>query len=347
MKTRLFALPFFAALAWADGTWPNGLTVTFNGGTALEIHTESSLANSPLSTSGSVAISDRNLVSRTVVDKQGRMLFTYDIEAAPDGGSPARYTIRIKPHDPNQVNLYYLTFQPGDELSVAGTPYVVRADGKISGERFGEVQVSGLTLEKVAAAFKARTKERQMDIKVTSAKRDVPTVASVREFKSVRIGEAVSIDILFNPSTGERIFDVIQPITLTPAQVALKETAQLEDEFSFMKVRIAINGKTVEEPGNSWMIGGAMKIALPGRGTVYLAIKPVTSHPFQPVGRAEKGKLTFPLGTDFVEITSAENVMKKSSYRTIWVYWDPKAPNTHSVDLTCSGTIESLLPKND
>jgi hypothetical protein len=86
-------------------------------------------------------------------------------------------------------------------------------------------------------------------------------------------------------------------------------------------------------------------VALPGHGTVYLAIHPVTSHSFQAVGRAERGKLSFPIGAEFVEITSTENTMKKSPYRTIWVYWDTAAPNTETVDFTCSGTIESLLPK--
>jgi hypothetical protein len=340
-------LPVFvcAAAAWADSAWPNGLTVTFNGGTALEIHTESTLANSPLSTSGSVAISDRNEVSRTVVDKQGRMLFTYDIEATPEGGSSARYTIRIKPHDPNRVNLSYFTFAAGDQVAVGDAVYTVRADGKIAVDRVGEVMAAGLSPDRLATALRDRLKEH-VNVSVKSARRDVPTVAAVREFKGVKIGEGVSIDILHNPSTGERIFDVIQPLSPGPRGVqTAREAPKLEDEFSLMKARIAINGKTVEEPGNNWMIGGALKIALPGHGTVYLAVSPVTSHAFQAVGRAEKGKLSFPIGPDFVEITSPENIMKKSAYRTIWVYWDPNAPNTETVDITCSGTIESLLPK--
>ena len=346
MMRNLVPFLVYAAAVWADSAWPNGLTVTFNGGTALEIHTESTLANSPLSTSGSVAISDRNEVSRTVLDKQGRMLFTYDIEATPEG-SPSRYTIRIKPHDPNRVNLSYFTFAAGDQLTIGGAAYTVRADGKVAIDGIGDVVAAGLSPDRLSAVLRERLKE-SVPVTVKAARRDVPTVAAIREFKGVKIGEGVSIDILFNPSTGERIFDVIQPLAPGPRGVqTAREAPKMEDEFSLMKARIAINGKTVEEPGNNWMIGGALKISLPGHGTVYLALQPVTSHPFQAVGRAEKGKLSFPIGADFVEITSPENIMKKSAYRTIWVYWDANAPNTETVDITCSGTIESLLPKKE
>jgi hypothetical protein len=330
-----------AAAAWAESTPPKGLTVTFNGGTALEIRTESTLQNSPLSTTGSVSISDRNVVSRTVVDKDGRLLFTYDIEASPEASSPLRYTIRIIPHDPNRIELNGFTFAPGDQLTIGDMPYTVRQDGTISVYQIGEIRAAGLSLRQLTSLVRGSV------VKVKAARRDAPTVSAVREFKAVRIGEGVSIDILANPATGERIYDVIQPLTpgvrggMDPA----REQPKLEDEFSLMKIRVAINGKTIREPENNWMIGGALKIALPGHGAVYLAIQPVTSHPFQPVGRAEKNRLTFPLGTDFVEITAAENVMKKSAYRTIWVYWDAAAPDTQSVDVTCSGTLDAILPK--
>jgi hypothetical protein len=329
-----------SGVAYADSGSPTALTVTFNGGSALELHTESTLRNSPFSTSGSVSISDRNQVSRTVVDKNERVLFTYDIEADVVAGQ--RYNIRIKPHDPNQINLSYFSFAPGDQLTVGETSYTVRADGMIAVKQTGDVQAAGLSPERLATALKKRGVSGQ--VKVTAARREVPTVSAMREFKNVKIGEAVSIDILYNPSTGERIFDVIQPLVPGPKMSSSsRDAAKLEDEFSLMKIRVAINGKTVQEPDNTWMIGGAIKMSLPGHGTVYLAIQPLTSHAFQPVGRAEGKRLTFPIGADFVEITGAENVMKKSSDRKIWVYWDANAANTDSVDITCSGTIEALL----
>jgi hypothetical protein len=341
MIRRLLIFAIGAAGAvYADSASPSALTVTFNGGTALEIHTESTLRNSPFSTSGSVSISDRNRVSRTVVDKNDRVLFNYDIEAEVVAGQ--RYNIRIKPHDPNQISMAYFAFAPGDQLTIGDAAYTVRGDGMIPVRQIGDVQAAGLSPDRLAAILKQRG--ITAPVKVTTARRETPTVSGIREFKNVKIGEAVSIDILFNPSTGERIFDVIQPLVPGPKMSSpARDVAKLEDEFSLMKIRVAINGKTVQEPDNSWMIGGAIKMSLPGHGTVYLALQPLTSHAFQPVGRADGKRLTFPVGADFVEITGAENVMKKSANRKIWVYWDSAAPNTESVDITCSGTIEALL----
>ena len=41
----------------------------------------------------------------------------------------------------------------------------------------------------------------------------LPTMAAVRELPPVKIGEAVTLDILYKPTTGEKIYDVFRPIT--------------------------------------------------------------------------------------------------------------------------------------
>ncbi len=46
-----------------------------------------------------------------------------------------------------------------------------------------------------------------------SAKPTFPTVAAVRNFPEVKIDQAVTLDVLFNPSTGEKIYDVLRPVT--------------------------------------------------------------------------------------------------------------------------------------
>src|SRR6185437_5024768 len=45
-----------------------------------------------------------------------------------------------------------------------------------------------------------------------SAKTTFPTVAAVRNFPEVKIDQAVILDVLFNPSTGEKIYDVLRPV---------------------------------------------------------------------------------------------------------------------------------------
>ncbi len=102
MKRRSMIVLIFAATAvFAQSKSPNALHTWFADGTALEIHTESSRANSPLSTSGSVTVGAGNDVHRVVIDTKGSMLFAYDIEAR--RVSQGTFTIRIKPVDRTKV----------------------------------------------------------------------------------------------------------------------------------------------------------------------------------------------------------------------------------------------------
>jgi len=185
-------------------------------------------------------------------------------------------------------------------------------------------------------------KHREPDVYVTvrSARRVYPTISAPREFPSVRFGEAVQLDILFNPSTGEKIFDVIQPIVV-PAEKLHPNPAH---EMSFERVRVSVNGTVVREPHNAWAIGTAAKITLPKLGTVYLVVNPSTQYPFEPVGRVDGTRLTFPVGNDIVEVMSRSNILKTQESGTVWIYRDASAKPSKFVDVEVA-PVEDLLPK--
>jgi peroxiredoxin len=62
---------------------------------------------------------------------------------------------------------------------------------------------------------------------------NVPTVAAVREFRAVKVGEMVTLDILQNPSTGEKIYDVLRPIAdRPPAPGGMMVTSVLAGTFA-------------------------------------------------------------------------------------------------------------------
>jgi hypothetical protein len=341
-----------AAAASAQTRFENGLTVTFSAGGSIRIHTESTLANSPLSSSGVVAIAEGDVSHRMVIDRQGKVMFAYDIGLSSVPNDRNAFTLRVKPADPNHFIAQYVTFAPGDQIRVevhnapeVGGVHTVRSDGNIAIDGIGDVKAGGLSPAKLTAELRTRLKDRISDpyvaVTVVAARRDYPTIAAERELLAVRIGQAVNLDILFNPTTGEKIFDVIQPIE--PPSDTSRRIAP-EDEISLEQIRISINGTLVKEFRNSWMIGGGVKIGLPGRATVYLAVKPSTSYPFQPVGRVDGGKLAFPLGNDMVEIVSRSNVLKRSETGIVWVYPDtaskPGQPVTAEV-----GMLGDLLPK--
>ena len=96
----------------------------------------------------------------------------------------------------------------------------------------------------------------------------LPTVDTVREFPAVRIGQVVTLDILFNPSTGEKVYEVIRPLTEPPPASAPHHTVVtgggVGDQLSLKEIALRVNGQSVDAPV-SWMIGGAARIDVPGR----------------------------------------------------------------------------------
>ena len=57
------------------------------------------------------------------------------------------------------------------------------------------------------------------------------TVSAVRDFPAVKLGEAVKVDILQNPTTGEKIYDVLRPSDDPPP--ASSNTTAVGDEGGF------------------------------------------------------------------------------------------------------------------
>ena len=280
-STILFAM---AAAAFAQTNSPSGLKVWFGDGTGLEIHTESTGANLPVSTSGSEVVPAGYDFHRVVFDKQGALLLGYDIEARKAG--QGTFTIRIKPVDT-------------DKFKVGG---------------------NGKWLE-------------------------IPTLTGIREFPPLRMGDAVQVDILYHPVTGERIYDVLKVSGGRPPAHAAPEPAG--ERFSLENVRVIINGKTIVEERNTWMRGAGLMIYLPGRGESYLALSPSPDYPLQASGWIDHNILRFFAGSELVEIAGKSNMLQKSDFGTVWVYHVPESDadraKDRGVEFSCGDNVESLI----
>lgn len=289
MNRTSIVLLVLASAAFAQTKVQKGLTVRFSDGTTtLEIHTESSGATSPLSTTGSVSVAPGGGPHRVVEDQEGRILFAYDIQMRKVGEGTV--TIRIKPIDQE----------------------------KIRGESwFSKHRTTGV----------------------------VPTLAGAREFPPLRPGDAVEVDILYHPATGERIYDVLKVASDAPPSP--RPPGPAGERFSLFRVRVDINGKTISGERNTWMIGGAFRIYLPGRGDFYLALSPPPGLPFQAAGWVDHNILRFHADNELVEIVGKSNMLQKSDYATVWVYHHPesgtRAAAGRSVDFTCGDDVESLI----
>jgi len=175
-------------------------------------------------------------------------------------------------------------------------------------------------IKPVDRGFEAGDPDDFLAKRYPNAPRPLPTVAAVREFPMVKLGESILLDILQNPTTGEKIYDVISPGEAFPQPVA---RAQSPDEFSVEHPRIVVNGQTMMLTGSGAASGGALCIHLPAKGSYYLSTEPSARYTFQPAGRVERDRLTIDLNNDRIELSAKGNILKDSAYRTVWVYYDP------------------------
>jgi hypothetical protein len=174
----------------------------------------------------------------------------------------------------------------------------------------------------------------------------LPTVAGVREFPAVKIGEAVTLDILYNPSTGEKIYDVLRPITSSSSVMSVT-VAVAPETISLKQISIRVNGRVMSAPP-SFLIGSAVRIDIPRHGTYVLAAndphQASPDHGFAPIAQADGKTLSWAMGRDRVEVTSSTNVLSPSGEGVLWVYHDPHyQPDV--VGLQSADTVEWLLPK--
>lgn len=139
---------------------PDHVWVWFPEGTGLELNTETTGSQNPISTSGGGMLWNGE-VYRFVVDSQGVIIFAYQVEAR-KAAVPDAIFIRIKP-----VNSAF------EEHLIENAEFM-RNVGRPPDGHF-------------------------------------PTIAGVREFPMVKRGEAVKLDILYNPTTKETIYDVLSP----------------------------------------------------------------------------------------------------------------------------------------
>lgn len=170
----------------------------------------------------------------------------------------------------------------------------------------------------------------------------LPTVAAAHDFPDVRIGQAVTLDILYNPSTGEKIFDVLRPFPASGSVMSV-DVAPSPETISLKDVGIRVNGRAVAAPA-SFLIGAAVRVDIPGHGTYVVAAYDPHQAGFSAIAQADGKTLSWTLGRDRVEITSMTNVLTGTGKGVLWVSQDLHyRPDV--VALQSADTVDWLLPK--
>jgi hypothetical protein len=176
----------------------------------------------------------------------------------------------------------------------------------------------------------------------------VATVAAVREFPGLKKGQAVQLEILYNPSTGEKIYDILRPSTDASPGYRGADAALAGEEFSFREIALAVNGQKTTAPAG-WLTGAVARLYVPGHGAYFLSTyQPKTYQAFGHVVYIDRRNLEFAIDGDFVRITSNGNVLTRAESGTVWVYHDPKyqpQSQTDKADLVFADKVESLLTR--
>jgi hypothetical protein len=209
-----------------------------------------------------------------------------------------------------------------------------------------------IRIEPISPAMEANFLDRKGAGSLKFTGPHLPTVASVREFPSVRIGEVVTLDILYNPSTGERIYDVLRPITdASPRGKMLVTGSRTPQQISLREITVRVNGQVAQAPA-AWMIGAAARIDIPGHGAyIVAAYDPQNSSPgyaFRPIAHADGKILSWTMDGEYLEITSSANALTQAVNGVLWVYHDPRYRSQDQPDavrLQTADTVEWLLPK--
>lgn len=138
----------------------------------------------------------------------------------------------------------------------------------------------------------------------------VPTVSAIREFADVKSGQSVALDILYNRTTGDKIYDLLQPFA-----------APVGDELAFSGMSMTVNGQALKELAGVGMTGAGVLIYAPGHGAWVMAAQARPG--FSAIGHVEGGRLWFESDGDRVEIQSKGPVLSNPEKNVVWVRHEP------------------------
>jgi hypothetical protein len=146
----------------------------------------------------------------------------------------------------------------------------------------------------------------------------------------VRAGDTVAIDLLENPTTGQRVVDYL--VFKRSSSPDAADLAPLEDlslaavELQLENSRISVNGSVVAA---STRLGGAISGAalwfyLPERGRFVLSLLPHSKLGFRQAGEVSNRSLTFTDGNERYEIQSTSRIVPAAGRFNLYVLHDPQ-----------------------
>lgn len=146
----------------------------------------------------------------------------------------------------------------------------------------------------------------------------------------VRAGDTVAIDLLENPTTGQKVVDYLAFKRANPAVPPepgpLEDLSLAEVELQLKDFRISLNGTVLDTStrlGGS-ISGAALWFYLPERGRFIMSLVPNPKLGFRRAGEVSNRTLTFTDGGARYDIESASRIVPAWGRFNLYVLHDPK-----------------------
>jgi len=139
----------------------------------------------------------------------------------------------------------------------------------------------------------------------------------------VRVGETVAIDLLVNPSTGQKVVDYLTLLRSAPVEMPnepARDIALADVELTVQSPRILLNGRQFAPEGSDTDAGAsgeAVGIYVPGMGRFAVSLLPHKG--FQRLGVVSGNKFRFQDGASTIEVTSQSRIVPASGVFHLYV----------------------------
>jgi hypothetical protein len=148
--------------------------------------------------------------------------------------------------------------------------------------------------------------------------------------QALRAGETLAVDLLVNPSTGQKMVDYLtirgpEQREVYTAEGPARDFSVEDVPLSIMAPRLTVNGEPVSGMANmtGGVSGAAIRFYLPDKGRFVLSLAPHESLGFRRAGEIRGSKLTFTAGGDTYTMDCNGKVAPGDGAYHLYVHHDP------------------------
>jgi hypothetical protein len=144
-------------------------------------------------------------------------------------------------------------------------------------------------------------------------------------------GDAVSLELLVNSESGEKIVDVVK-VTFDRSTLRENYLDVAPKDFTLEAVTLAVKGYEVRIDGalvgksksKIGCEGSLLWLYIPNRGRFIFSLVPREGYSFQKIGLLDDNRIEFEAYNEFYEWTAGEAILPNGGVWNLWVLHDPE-----------------------